>query len=152
MSTTLYIEGAVSYEEKGSWVYLLVTSVTSVTYLAYVVIIVGGAGGIPLADVDYVPPMLGTIGVAIALTIVGRIALEIAKPSDSYRTDVRDREIGRFGEYIGGTVLAVGMLVPFGLAMVEAAHFWIANAIYLVFVVYSLVGTAIKLVAYRRGL
>jgi hypothetical protein len=149
MSTTLYIGVAVSYEEKGSWVYLLVTAVT---YVAYVVIVVGRAGATPLADVDYVPTMLGTIGVAIGLTIVGRIAIEIAKPSDTYKIDARDREIGRFGEYVGGTVLAVGMLVPFGLAMAEAAHFWIANAIYLVFVVYSLVGATIKLLAYRRGL
>jgi hypothetical protein len=139
----------VSYEEKGSWVYLLVTLVT---YVAYVAIIVGRAGGGSLADVDYVPTMLGTIGVAIALTITGRVALEIAKPSGSHRSDVRDREIDRFGEYVGGTFLAVGMLVPFALALIEAEHFWIANAIYLVFAVYSLVGTAIKLVAYRRGL
>ena len=138
-----------SYEEKGSWVYLLVTAVT---YAAYVLIILGRAQGGALAEVDYVPTMLGTIGVAIALTIVGRIAIEIAKPSDSYKTDVRDRDIGRFGEYVGGTVLALGMLVPFGLAMAEADHFWIANAIYLVFAVSALIGTTIKLVAYRRGL
>ncbi len=138
-----------SYEEKGSWVYLLVTLVT---YLAYVVIIVGRAAGGPLAEVDYVPTMLGTIGVAIVLTIVGRVALEIARPSDSYRSDVRDQEIGRFGEYVGGTFLAVGMLLPFALALIEAEHFWIANAIYLVFALYSIIGTSIKLVAYRRGL
>jgi hypothetical protein len=43
------------------------------------------------------------------------------------------------------------MVGPFVLALLEADHFWIANAIYLVFVVQAVVGTIIKLVAYRRG-
>jgi hypothetical protein len=64
---------------------------------------------------------------------------------------VRDRDIGRFGEYVAGIVLGVGMVGPFILALTEADHFWIANAIYLVFVAQAMVGAVIKLVAYRRG-
>lgn len=138
-----------SYEEKGEWVYLVANVLT---YGAYISIILGRAGSTPLAEVDYVPIILWTIGIAIALTIVGRIVLEMAKPSDSYKSDVRDREINRFGEYVGGTVLAIGMVVPFIFALAEFDHFWIANAIYLAFAVASLTGTTIKLVAYRRGL
>lgn len=138
-----------SYEEKGEWVYLVANVLT---YGAYLTIILGRAGSTPLAEVDYVPTMLWTIGIAIALTIVGRILLEIAKPSDSYKADVRDREIGRFGEYVGGTFLAIGMLVPFVFALAEFDHFWIANAMYLAFALAALTGTTIKLVAYRRGL
>ena len=55
-------------------------------------------------------------------------------------------------EYVGGIVLAVGMLVPFGLAMAEFEYFWIANAIYLAFVVSALTASVVKIVAYRRGL
>lgn len=138
-----------SYEEKGEWVYLVANVLT---YGAYLTIILGRAGSTPLAEVDYVPTMLWTIGIAIVLTIVGRILLEIAKPSDSYKADVRDREIGRFGEYVGGTFLAIGMLVPFVFALAEFDHFWIANAMYLAFALAALTGTTIKLVAYRRGL
>ena len=68
------------------------------------------------------------------------------------RKDVRDREIGRFGEYVGGIFLGVGMLVPFGLTLAEVEYFWIGNAIYLTFAFSALVGTVVKLVAYRRGL
>ncbi len=138
-----------SYEEKGLWVYLVANVLT---YGAYLAIVLGRGGATPLAEVDYVPTMLWAIGVAIALTIVGRILIEITKPSDSYKADVRDRDINRFGEYIGGTVLAIGMVVPLGFALAEFDHFWIANGIYLVFAVASLTGTTIKLVAYRRGL
>ena len=43
------------------------------------------------------------------------------------------------------------MIVPFGLALVEAPHFWIANAMYVVFVIAAICGSAAKLVLYRRG-
>ena len=65
---------------------------------------------------------------------------------------MRDRDIGRFGEYVAGTLLGIGMVVPFILAITEADHFWIANAMYLVFVLQAIVGAVIKLFAYRRGL
>jgi hypothetical protein len=137
-----------SYEEKGQWVYLVVTVVA---VLAYAVLLIGRADGTPLAQVDYGPILLWTIGLGIAATIVARILLEIAKPSDGYASDVRDRDIDRFGEYVGGTILGIGMAVPFLLAIAEADYFWIANSMYFVFALAAIVGTTIKLIAYRRG-
>ena len=100
--------------------------------------------------------MLGAIGLGIALAIVGRIVVEIAgqiaDPGDRHDTDVRDRDIGRFGEYFAGTFLGIGMVVPFVLTLAEFEYFWIANAMYLVFVLSALVGAAVKLIAYRRGI
>jgi drug/metabolite transporter (DMT)-like permease len=145
-----------SYEERGQWVYLVVTLVA---FAAYVVLLVGAANGRQLQDVDYVPIMLWTIGAGIAASIIGRIGVEIAgrvgdeirKQSGGLTEDVRDRDIGRYGEYIGGIFLGVGMVVPFILAIAEADHFWIANAMYLVFVLAAIVGAAVRLIAYRRG-
>jgi hypothetical protein len=137
-----------SYEEKGQFVYL---AATTIAYTAYVVLVLGQAGTTPLTEVDYQPILLWTIGGAIVGSIIGRMAIEMVRPSDSYREDVRDRDIGRFGEYVAGIVMGIGMIGPFVLALVEAHHFWIANAIYLVFVLQAIVGAVIKLVAYRRG-
>jgi hypothetical protein len=137
-----------SYEEKGQWVYL---AATTIGYGVYLVLVLGSAGTTPLPEVDYVPILLWTIGVAIAVSIIGRIAIEVIWRSDSYSEDVRDRDIGRFGEYRAGLVLGIGMVVPFILALVEADHFWIANAMYLVFTAQAIVGAVVKLVAYRRG-
>ena len=137
-----------SYEEKGQWVYL---AATTIGYAAYVVLLLRAAGTTPLPEVDYQPILLWTIGVAIAASIIGRIAIEMVTPSDSPKEDVRDRDIGRLGEYRAGLVLGIGMVVPFILALVEADYFWIANAMYLVFTVQAVVGAVIKLVAYRRG-
>jgi len=148
MSTLLYMGGAVSYEEKGAWAYLVATVVT---YAGYLVVILGRADGRPLADMAYVPTILWAIGIAIGLSILGRIAIAIAEGDDP-NMDVRDKDINRFGEYVGGQVVGFGMLLPFGLTLAEADHFWIANAIYAVFVVSALISTPVKLVAYRRGL
>ncbi len=147
MSKLFYIS-RVSYEEKGKWVSLIVSLGT---YAAYVAVVLGRAGGGPVADVAYVAPMLWTIGIGIVATIVLRIVVEIARPSESHRADVRDKEIDRFGEYVNGAVLAVAMLVPLGLTMAQAAYFWIANAIYLAFTVSATIGTLAKLRRYRRG-
>ena len=37
------------------------------------------------------------------------------------------------------------------MAMAEADHFWIANVIYLAFVLSAILGSIAKIVAYRRG-
>jgi drug/metabolite transporter (DMT)-like permease len=149
MSSKLYIGAAVSYEEKGQWVYLVANVVT---YGAYLAILLGQSEATALEEIDYVPTMLWAIGIAIALSIGGRILIEILRPSETYSTDVRDRDIGRLGEYIGGTVLGIAMLVPFALTLAEVDHFWIANTIYLAFALSAFVGTSIKVIAYRRGL
>jgi hypothetical protein len=150
MSKILFIGAAeqMSYEEKGQVVYL---GVTTTAYAAYLFLILRQLSTTPVAEIDYQPILIATIIVAVVAAIVGRIAVEVIRPSDPVREDVRDRDIGRFGEYVAGLVLGIGMVVPFGLAIVEADHFWIANAMYLVFVLQAIVGAVIKLVAYRRG-
>jgi hypothetical protein len=137
-----------SYEEKGQWVYLVVTSIA---YGVYVVLVITSAGASPLPEVDYQPILIGTIGAAIVASIIGRIAIEMIGPSESHTEDVRDRDIGRLGEYRAGLVLGIGMAVPFIMALAEVDWFWIANAMYLVYVTQAIVGAVIKLIAYRRG-
>jgi len=141
-----------SYEERGQWVYIVAIVLT---FGGYAAIVLGQAASVPLTELDYVPTMLWAIGIAIALSIVGRIVMEIAwemaRPGDSHQADVRDRDIGRLGEYFSGTMLGVGMVVPFALTLAKFDHFWIANAMYAAFALSALVGTAVKLVAYRQG-
>jgi hypothetical protein len=139
----------VSYEEKGQWVYLVANVIG---FGVYAWILAGLVGSTPLAGVDYVPALLWAIGIAIALSIGGRILVEIIYRSDTYKADVRDRDIDRQGEYVAGILLGVGMVVPFLLTLAKAEHFWIGNAIYLVFAISAFTGTLVKLVAYRRGL
>lgn len=137
-----------SYEEKGQVVYL---GVVTTAYAGYLFLILRQLSGTPLLEIDYQPILVATIVVSIIAAIVSRIAVEVIRPSDPVHEDVRDKEIGRFGEYVAGLVLGIGMVVPFILVLVEADYFWIANAMYFVFVLQAIVGAIIKLIAYRRG-
>lgn len=137
-----------TYEEKGAWVYGLVALVVWTGYV--VAVLQRGAGG-PLTDVNYVPVLLWSLGISVLSTAVVRVLVEIVRPSDTHRADVRDRDIDRRGEYVGGAVLGIAMVVPFGLTLAEVDHFWIANAMYLAYVLGALVASVVKVVVYRRG-
>src|SRR5919106_1832841 len=138
-----------SFGEKGNWLYVLVTAVT---FAVYVVIVLGRAGDIPVAEVTYVSTMLWAIGIGVGGNILGSIAIAISKPSEADTTDERDKTIDRFGEYVGRIVPGVGMIGPLGLALADADSFWIANAIFAVFVLSILVSSIVKIFGYRRGL
>lgn len=136
-----------TYEEKNAWVYAALAVAVPVIYFWIIL------GQLPTTSVDeiaYQQPLLIAIGAAIACSIVLSIVLGIFSPKNTQR-DQRDTDIKRRGEYVGGIVLGVAMVVPFLLALIGAEHFWIANTIYLAFVLSAFLGTAVKLVAYRRG-
>jgi len=137
-----------SFEEKGIWLYSVIAVTLPVIYFAT---ILAQLPNTTVTEIDYQGRLLAAIGATIALAIVGMIVIGIASPRDAGKADQRDKEINRLGEYVGGTVLAIGMVVPLALAMAEAPHFWIANAMYLTFSLAGLVGTTVKLVLYRRG-
>ena len=138
-----------SYEEKGTWVYLVIAVVGYTVYLSLVLPQV--VGGTAIADVDYVPVMLWTIGGAIVLTIVLRILVEIVFPSESTKGDVRDKEIDRLGTRVGSSFVVIGALGALVLAMLDADGFWIANTVYFCFVLSAILSSITKIVAYRRG-
>ena len=140
---------AVSYEEKGTWVYL-VTSAAA--YLVYLAIMLGRVASTPVDQVPYVAVLLWTCGASIVANMAGRMLVEMARPSDSRRADVRDKEIYRSGEYASRWFLVAGAAAAMLMAMAKWDYFWIANVIYLGFVLWAVGGSALKLVAYRRGL
>ena len=137
-----------SYEEKGAWVYL---SVAVTTFIAYAVAILVRADGAPITTVPYVSTLLWTVGIGMVLSALVRGTVDRAHAGEAHRSDERDSGINRRGEHVGGIVVAAAMLVPFVLALTEAAHFWIANAIYAAFILQAVTSSAVKLVAYRRG-
>jgi hypothetical protein len=138
-----------SYEEKGTWVFLTI-AVTG--YAVYLFLVLPQLlAGMPVGDIDWVTPMLWTIGGAIVAGIIGRILVEIVSPSDSTKGDIRDKEIDRLGERVGNSFIVIGGVSALVLAMFDVDTFWIANVIYLCFVLASILSGVTKLIAYRRG-
>ena len=137
-----------SFEEKSAWI---MGVVAAGSYGVYLAIVLGLAGTMPLVDVPYVAPLLWTVGASIALSIALHILMGIFSPKEAGKKDQRDREIYRFGEYIGQSFLVIGGVAVLLMAMVETDHFWIANVIYLAFFLSAILGSVAKIVAYRRG-
>jgi cell division protein FtsW (lipid II flippase) len=137
-----------SNEEKRAWIMVIVTVVA---YGAYLVAILSRSATVPLPDVDYVGPLLWSIGASIGAGILLGIVVGIFSSKRDRQRDERDREINRTGEYIGQSFVVIGGVVALLLAVVEAPHFFIANAVYLAFVLSALLGSTAKIVAYRKG-
>lgn len=138
-----------SYEEKRTWIYL-VTSLGA--YIAYLVIVGPRALHSSVAEVHYVAVLLWTALASMIASVLLGTLVETARPSESRRADVRDRDIARSGELTGRWFLIAGAAAGLIMAMARWNYFWIANAIYLGFVLWAVVGSAVRLVAYRRGL
>ena len=137
-----------NYEEKGVWVYIVVVLGTYGTYAG---IVLSRLASTPLTEIDYAAPLLWSIGASIVAAIILRIVVEIVSPSDKQRADSRDKEINRRGELIGMGGLVAGAVGGLLLALVQSDYFWIANAIYLGFVLSAIIGSIAKIVLYRRG-
>lgn len=139
-----------SYVEKNTWLF---GAIAIAGYATYLVLLFSGLGERELADADYVPLMVGTILGAIAVGILGGIVLGILTPAGERTSpDVRDRDIERLGDRVGNSIVVIAALGALVLAWIEAPHFWIANALYLGFVVSALFATAARLGAYRQGI
>jgi len=136
----------VSLEERFTWVEGIIAVGG---YLVYLALLLGRAGD-DLAATPYVDLMLWTIGGAIVAGILG--AIVVGATTRNQAKDSRDREIYRRGEATGYALVVAGALGALVLAWLEADHFWIANVVYLGFVLSGILAFVAKSVMYRRGL
>ncbi|MFF5180360.1 hypothetical protein ACFY2Q_20230 [Micromonospora sp. NPDC000316] len=137
-----------THEEKRSWI-MLVVSVAG--YSVYAAIVLSRADGGPLTATPYAGALLWTIGAAILANIVAEIGMGVVNPRASRVKDVRDREIGRLGDHVGQAFVVIGAVSAMLMALAEWDWFWIANVIYLCFVLSAAVGSLAKVIVYRRG-
>jgi hypothetical protein len=133
-------------DETRAWARLVAAVVA---YGAYVVLVLGRAGGRPLADVPYAAALLWTIGASIVGATVVETVIRTASPKASRVRDVRDRQIGRLGDYVGQSFVIIGATAALLMAIAGWQRFWIANVIYLCFVLSAVLGNVTKVVVYR---
>jgi hypothetical protein len=139
----------VAFEEKRAWIMAVVGTVT---YAAYLVVVLGRLGDASVADVDYAAPLLWAVGISIAAQILLNIVVDVLSRDGSRQTDARDHEIHRFSQFVAQGSIVAGGLAAMLLALAEADYFWIANVLYLGFVISGLIGAVAKVVSYRAGL
>ena len=147
------------FEEKLTWVNLVVGVVVPV---AYVAIMLGRLGETSAAEISYQWPLLIAIGASIVLTIIGSIAMGIgtgisaelrgrSASGEIDRKDERDKQISRHGDLVGYYVSSAGVVGVLALTMLEYEYVWIASALYLSFAVGTVVASAVKIASYHRG-
>lgn len=137
-----------THEEKRAWIMLVVSVVG---YAVYVAVVLSRVDGGSLAAVPYAGVLLWTVGGAIVASIVAEIGMGVVNPRASRVRDVRDREIGRLGDHVGQAFVVIGAVSAMLMALAEWEWFWIANVVYLCFVLSAVVGSLAKVIVYRRG-
>jgi len=138
-----------SYIEKNTWLFGFIAVGGYAVYLALIL-----TQGGPVEQREYVVPMLATIGGAIVVGILGGIVLGILARADrdnGGKPDVRDKEIEQAGERVGNSFLVIGALGALVLAWLEVDQFWIANELYLAFVISGVTSAMTRLGLYHRG-
>jgi MFS family permease len=141
------------YEERNTWVGLIVSVVAMAVY---VIVILQRAGGGPLTDVVWWPIMLWTIGLSIVVSIVVSILWGILAgmrdPDGVGKSDMRDRDIARMGSRVGQAFMVIAGLGVIVLCAFEADWFWIANTMFFGFFLTAFLGGIASVIAYRRGM
>lgn len=138
-----------SFQERSTWI---LGVIMLVVYGWYFTTVFAGIDDPAMTAVGYKGMMVATVIVLVILAVVTHIIIAIADPKGADQNDERDREINRYGEYVGGYVLAVGAVIAMGMAMLEMDSFWVANAILAGLVLSELVSAGVKIVLYRRGI
>ncbi|MBK9739389.1 MAG: hypothetical protein IPO93_07720 [Actinobacteria bacterium] len=147
------------FEEKATWVSVVVGLLVPVVYFATVLPQLADTAA---ADIAYQRSLIIAVIASIILIILGTIAMAIATAvgaeitgtgsvDDIDRKDERDVSISRRGDVVGYYVASIGAVGALILTMLEYDYFWIANTLYLSFVLAGFVAGTVKLRAYRRG-
>jgi hypothetical protein len=146
-------------QERMVWVSLCTVVVSSG---AYVAVMVPRLLSRPVAEISWVGPMLWTIGLAVAGSVLLSIVVTIvaalgdrdrcsASGRGEVLSDVRDQEIGRLGWRASMSVLSVGFGAALVLAMLDADTFWIGNLLFCFGTVGAVAEGVAKIRLYRRG-
>jgi hypothetical protein len=146
MSNIVDMEPPMAFLEKSSWVVLVVAAPT---LLVYLVLVVPQLADRPVTEVSWTGPMLGAMVGFVVANVLGSIVAAFTNPREADRSDERDRAIAHTGERVGNWLVAAGAIVALVLAMTGAAHFWIANAIFLGGIAGSVMASITKIAAYR---
>ena len=137
-----------THQEKRAWVMLVVSAAA---YAAYAGLVLSRAGGHPLTRVPYAAALLWTVGASIAVSVVAETALGVVNRGESRLTDERDRLIGALGDRVGSSFVVIGAVAAMLMALAGWDRFWIANVIYLCFFLSATLGSAAKVIAYRKN-
>ncbi|WP_229069124.1 hypothetical protein [Actinoplanes sp. DH11] len=137
-----------THKEKQAWI-RLTTAILG--YTGYLAVVLARSGGQGWERTPYAAALIISIGGAVVAAVAAEAVLAALAPKASRATDDRDREIGRLGDHVGQAFVVIGSITAMILAITGTDPFWIANVIYLGFVLSAVLGGITKVVVYRVG-
>ena len=140
-----------TFGERNTWVSAFVLPATSIGYFA---VVLPRLRDQPASEVSWVAPMLWAIGASIVGTIVGTIIVSIAAGIANRgvlesKEDIRDKQIGRYGDRFAQAITGFGAGAVLVLVMLEVDYFWIGNTLFLFGAIGAMWGAIAKLRAYH---
>ncbi len=140
----------------------LLTSFLVIVWYAFQILPQMGQG--PVEFIAFTQPMIIAVIAGVILSIVTTIAVSIgaavwlgvregedAVNAEFSEEDERDKQFARLGDAWGGYFLSVAVIGALALIWTGQDRFWVANALFLGAWGSAVVGTVVKLIAYRRG-
>lgn len=141
-------EHEIAYEEKVAWVGLIVAVVH---YAVYLSVVLTRTVETPMPQTPFADALLWSLGAAVAIMVAMSIVVAVTTRKDDHETDIRDKQITARAEFTSRGFLIAGALAGLVLALLELDPFWIANAIYLGFVLSAVLEAVTKIALYRGG-
>lgn len=133
--------------ERYQWAYAFAVFVTSGAYFVWAGIQLAHS---PASDIDYVKPLLWTLGASFLIHTFARGFATHAAGGDT-GTDERDREVSRRADSITYLVFSGLAAVPLALGLADLDTFWITNSLFLAFTLAALIGVTLRVWLYRKG-
>lgn len=140
----------------------LLTSFLVIVWYAFQILPQMGQG--PVEFIAFTRPMIIAVVIGTVLSIATTIAVSIgaavwlgvregedAVNAEFSEEDERDKQFARLGDAWGGYFLSVAVIGALVLIWTGQDRFWVANALFLGAWGSAVVGTVVKLIAYRRG-
>ncbi|MTV27005.1 hypothetical protein FTX61_16515 [Nitriliruptoraceae bacterium ZYF776] len=140
----------VGFEERNAWVMLVTATVAYVAYVAVVGPDLLGAADV--TRVGYRAALLWAVGLSIVVQVAATVATSAGLSARDRTRDERDRAVGRIAEQVGQAFVVLAGVGALVLALLEVAHVWIANALYLGFTLSAVTASVTRIVGHRRGL
>lgn len=138
-----------TFEERSQWAYAFAALATTLVYFTWLGLQLADR---PAAQVEFVKPLLWTIGASMIVHALGTGFVRGSNPADADKRDDRDREVGRRADAISFLVFSIAALPGFVLAIVDADTFWIANSLFAAYALTAVTGVVTRSVLYRRGI
>lgn len=135
--------------QRSQHAYACAALATASVYAVWLLIQVGRR---PVSEIDYVVPLLWTLGASMLVHALGNGVVRASRERDEPAQDERDKAVAVRGDALTFYVFSGLVAVPFVLGMLQVDPFWITNSLFAAFSLAAVFGVIAKSVLYARGM